>query len=84
MEMSWRILPPTMKAYMKLIKTYLNPLIVDQRTSLNQKNGWRLKVMPENMECHERDSWKVGQNIFHFSKTETTVNKTGIFDVTDK
>ena len=40
--------------------------------------------MPENMECHERDSWKVGQNIFHFSKTETTVNKTGIFDVTDK
>ena len=40
--------------------------------------------MPENMECHERDSWKVRQNIFHFSKTETTVNKTGIFDVTDK
>ena len=40
--------------------------------------------MPENMECHERDSWKVRQNIFHFPKTETTVNKTGIFDVTDK
>ena len=73
-----------MKAYMKFIKAYLKPLKVDQRTGLTQKNGRRLKVMPENMECHERDSWKVGQNIFHFSKTETTVNKTGIFDVTDK
>ena len=40
--------------------------------------------MPENMECHERDSWKVRQNIFQFSKTETTINKTDIFDVIDK
>ena len=40
--------------------------------------------MPENMECHKRDSWKLCQKIFYFSKTETTVSKTGIFDVTKK
>ena len=34
------------------------------------------------MECHERDSWKVRQKVFHFSKTEISVNKTSIFDVT--
>ena len=71
-----------MKAQMKRTKTYQNPLNVDQRTSLNQKNGRRLKVIPENMECHERDSWKVRQKVFHFSKTEISVNKTSIFDVT--
>ena len=69
---------------MRLIKAYLKPLKVDQRTGLTQKNGRRLKVMPENMECHERDSWKVHQKSFYFSKTEITVNKAGIFDVTKK
>ena len=65
------------KAHATLMKTIKKRL----KTSLNQKNCRSVKGLRENMECYEKDYWKVHQKILNFP-TECTVNKTGIFDVT--
>ena len=57
-----------MKRHIKLIKTYLKPLKGDQRKNFTQKNYKSLKVMQKkNMECYERDTWKVHCKILNSS-----------------
>ena len=66
-EKSLKNKPSKMKRHIKLTKIYLKPLKTDQRKNFARKNCRSLKVMGKNMECYERDTWKVHHKILNSS-----------------
>ena len=62
-----------MKIYINFMKIYLKPLKTDQRKRFTQKKCKSLQGCEKNMECYERDTWKVHHKILNYSTFPTKI-----------